>query len=130
MCHVAVGSGHGPKFQGECLRIVAIGARDLRGEARMIRESTFGTAALLSEFYDAGLYSDWPSNVVRKHLGFRYGLTSIDGQAVDRTSRKLLKRARLEWAKGRRTSGTAETTASNWRPKPAILGGVFSNLAA
>ncbi len=103
MVHAAVGPGHEKAFLDELARLVELGAPLQEELKRYAPEKVITPNQLLGEFFEAGLYAppDWTWSEVRRHEGYRWGITDKHGGAKSRRWSRFLRRARREWYRGR-----------------------------
>jgi len=105
MAHAALGrGGHGARFEAEMLRLKDAGAPVCDSDCRIHRDRAKAQpqSVVIMEAGDAGALSDWDWATVRIHLGYRNGVTDINGKPENRSSALTLRRMWAAFHRGRK----------------------------
>jgi hypothetical protein len=104
MCHAATRGGHGNAWLAEMLRLAKMGA-PTKQEWLGYQPSAHprNCRAILAEFEDAGFEcpgTGWA--MVRRNIGYSYGLVDRRGRVESKESARFLRRARRMFCEGRK----------------------------
>jgi len=106
MAHAITSGSHGKLFQSEIRRLNAAGA-----PIPVIDLTAFGPegvneietrSMIFDQFESAGLESEQPWHIVRRLVGWEYGLVDNQGRVADTTAARLLKHAQRIFVSARK----------------------------